>query len=193
MIRGPLAGGAAGLFGRQLRLWSGTSWPPSCLTPGCIFREATYLAWVDLSRCLPDVEDLPGFFANEAGVLLEGRRRLVCGQRPRLCPAEPGHAQIRPPHRLGADAGCHPPPSFLREARPRSQVLLSPPEAAPGPWPGTPAACRRRPAPQGRPKTEKGGASGCLPSVMYTMPLAAFSGSGRPPAAQASPRELCGQ
>ena len=65
------------------------------------------------------------------------RRRLVCGQRPRLCPAEPGHAQIRPPHRAGADAGCHPPPSFLREARPRSQVLLSPPEAAPGPWPGT--------------------------------------------------------
>lgn len=34
--------------------------------------EATYLAWVDMSKCLPGVEDLPGFFANEAGVLLEG-------------------------------------------------------------------------------------------------------------------------
>ena len=33
--------------------------------------EATYLAWVDLSRCLPDVADLPDFFANKAGVLLE--------------------------------------------------------------------------------------------------------------------------
>ena len=33
--------------------------------------EATYLAWVDLSRCLPDVADLPDFFANKAGVLLD--------------------------------------------------------------------------------------------------------------------------
>ena len=41
--------------------------------------EATYLAWVDLSRCLPDVEDLPGFFANEAGVLLEGGNGLFVG------------------------------------------------------------------------------------------------------------------
>ena len=41
--------------------------------------EATYLAWVDLSRCLPDVEDLPGFFANEAGVLLEGGNSLFVG------------------------------------------------------------------------------------------------------------------
>ena len=41
--------------------------------------EATYLAWVDLSRCLPDVDDMPGFFANEAGVLLEGGNSLFVG------------------------------------------------------------------------------------------------------------------
>jgi cystathionine beta-lyase len=41
--------------------------------------EATYLAWVDMSKCLPDVEDLPGFFANEAGVLLEGGNSLFVG------------------------------------------------------------------------------------------------------------------
>ncbi len=34
--------------------------------------EATYLAWVDLSKCLPEIEDMASFFANEAGVLLEG-------------------------------------------------------------------------------------------------------------------------
>lgn len=49
--------------------------------PGAVCRvpEATYLAWVDLSRCLPDVGDLPTFFANEAGVLLEGEDRLFVG------------------------------------------------------------------------------------------------------------------
>ena len=41
--------------------------------------EATYLAWVDLSCCLPDVEDLPDFFANKAGVLLEGGDSLFVG------------------------------------------------------------------------------------------------------------------
>lgn len=41
--------------------------------------EATYLAWVDMSKCLPDVEDLPGFFANNAGVLLEGGNALFVG------------------------------------------------------------------------------------------------------------------
>jgi len=41
--------------------------------------EATYLAWVDMSACLPDVEDLPGFFANNAGVLLEGGDSLFVG------------------------------------------------------------------------------------------------------------------
>lgn len=41
--------------------------------------EATYLAWVDLSKCLPDIEDLSGFFANRAGVLLEGGNALFVG------------------------------------------------------------------------------------------------------------------
>ena len=41
--------------------------------------EATYLSWVDLSKVLPDVADLPGFFANCAGVLLEGGNALFVG------------------------------------------------------------------------------------------------------------------
>ncbi|NMC32155.1 MAG: putative C-S lyase [Veillonellaceae bacterium] len=45
-----------------------------CRTP-----EATYLAWVDLNHCLPDVEDLPMFFANQAGVLLEGGDAMFVG------------------------------------------------------------------------------------------------------------------
>lgn len=49
--------------------------------PAAGFRipEATYLAWVDMRACLPDVEDLPGFFANNAGVLLEGGNSLFVG------------------------------------------------------------------------------------------------------------------
>ena len=34
--------------------------------------EATYLAWVDLRACLPDVKDYSDFFAKKAGVILEG-------------------------------------------------------------------------------------------------------------------------
>lgn len=34
--------------------------------------EATYLAWVDMNPYLGDVENIPDFMANEAGVLLEG-------------------------------------------------------------------------------------------------------------------------
>ena len=42
--------------------------------PGARFTipEATYFAWVDLGDVLPRVEYLPDFFANKAGVLLEG-------------------------------------------------------------------------------------------------------------------------
>ena len=40
---------------------------------------ATYLAWVDVSGCLPDVNDLPGFFANQAGVLLEDGSSMFVG------------------------------------------------------------------------------------------------------------------
>ena len=49
--------------------------------PQAIFSlpEATYLAWVNMSACLPGVEDLPAFFANEAGVLLEGGDSLFVG------------------------------------------------------------------------------------------------------------------
>ena len=41
--------------------------------------EATYLAWVNMKECLPGVEDLPDFFANKAGVLLEGGDALFVG------------------------------------------------------------------------------------------------------------------
>ena len=40
---------------------------------------ATYLAWVNLGDCIPDIEDLPDFFANNAGVLLEGGDSLFVG------------------------------------------------------------------------------------------------------------------
>ena len=45
----------------------------------CRIPEATYLAWMDLNRCLPNVDDLPAFFAHEAGVLLEGGDALFVG------------------------------------------------------------------------------------------------------------------
>lgn len=38
--------------------------------------EATYLAWVDMNAYLEDVENIPDFMANEAGVLLEGGNAL---------------------------------------------------------------------------------------------------------------------
>lgn len=38
--------------------------------------EATYLAWVDMTPYLADVDDIPDFFANKAGVLLEGGDKL---------------------------------------------------------------------------------------------------------------------
>ena len=41
--------------------------------------EATYLAWVDMGRCLPEGTDLPDFFANKAGVLLEGGDAMFVG------------------------------------------------------------------------------------------------------------------
>ena len=49
--------------------------------PEAVFHipEATYLAWLDMNRYLPDVEDLPMFFANEAGVLLEGGDSVFVG------------------------------------------------------------------------------------------------------------------
>ncbi len=41
--------------------------------------EATYLLWVNIAPCLPGVKDLPGFFADRAGVLLEGGDQLFVG------------------------------------------------------------------------------------------------------------------
>ena len=45
----------------------------------CYVPEATYLAWVDMSDALADVKDLCDFFANKAGVLLEGGNSLFVG------------------------------------------------------------------------------------------------------------------
>ncbi len=49
--------------------------------PEAVFTipESTYLAWIDLNACLPDVTDLALFFAKEAGVLLEGGNKLFVG------------------------------------------------------------------------------------------------------------------
>ena len=49
--------------------------------PGAKFTipESTYFAWVDLREVLPEVDDLPDFFANKAGVLLEGGDGLFVG------------------------------------------------------------------------------------------------------------------
>ncbi len=41
--------------------------------------ESTYLAWVDMRPYLADVVDIPDFFANKAGVLLEGGDSLFVG------------------------------------------------------------------------------------------------------------------
>ncbi|PRA07834.1 MULTISPECIES: MalY/PatB family protein [unclassified Paenibacillus] len=47
--------------------------------PQAVFRipEATYLAWVDISAYLPDEENMSLYFANNAGVLLEGGSMFV--------------------------------------------------------------------------------------------------------------------
>ena len=49
--------------------------------PQAVFQipESTYLAWVDMSRYFPETEDLPLFFANKAGVLLEGGDGMFVG------------------------------------------------------------------------------------------------------------------
>ena len=49
------------------------------MLPEAVFseREATYLAWVDLGAYFGPQEDLPLFFANNAGVILEGADSFV--------------------------------------------------------------------------------------------------------------------
>ena len=44
-----------------------------------ILPEATYFAWVGMEKLLPQEGDLPLFFANNAGVLLEGGNKLFVG------------------------------------------------------------------------------------------------------------------
>jgi len=50
-----------------------------CHLPKAVFRipEATYLAWVNINAYLPKEENLPLYFANNAGVLLEGGNMFV--------------------------------------------------------------------------------------------------------------------
>ncbi|MCB2342864.1 MalY/PatB family protein [Clostridium estertheticum] len=47
--------------------------------PKAVFRisESTYLAWVNINSYLPNQENLPLFFANKTGVLLEGGNMFV--------------------------------------------------------------------------------------------------------------------
>ena len=49
--------------------------------PECEFEipDATYLAWVHFGKALPGEDDLCSFFANKAGVLLEGGDSLFVG------------------------------------------------------------------------------------------------------------------
>jgi cystathionine beta-lyase len=49
--------------------------------PECEFEipDATYLAWVNFGKALPGEDDLCSFFANKAGVLLEGGDSLFVG------------------------------------------------------------------------------------------------------------------
>lgn len=46
--------------------------------------EATYLAWVDMSKYFNEDDDLPSFFAYKAGVLLEGGDALFVGNANRF-------------------------------------------------------------------------------------------------------------
>lgn len=49
--------------------------------PACGFKipESTYLAWIDMRPYLKNIEDIPAFFAEQAGVLLEGGNPLFVG------------------------------------------------------------------------------------------------------------------
>lgn len=49
--------------------------------PDAVFSlpESTYLAWVNLQPCMPGIDDMCDFFANKAGVLLEGGNGLFVG------------------------------------------------------------------------------------------------------------------
>lgn len=78
--------------------------------PGAEFAvpEATYFAWINMNKLLPAVEDLPLFFAENAGVLLEGGNKLFAGNAKgyiRLNLAMPKSILINGLERI-ADAVC---------------------------------------------------------------------------------------
>lgn len=49
--------------------------------PDAIFKmpEATYFAWINFSKVLPDIDNLPLFFADNAGVLVEAGNEMFVG------------------------------------------------------------------------------------------------------------------
>jgi len=72
--------------------------------------EATYLAWVNVGALLPDVEDLPLFFAKNAGVLLEGGDQLFVGNAKgfiRLNLAMPRATLVKGLERIAAAIEAH--------------------------------------------------------------------------------------
>ena len=72
--------------------------------------EATYLAWIDLRRSLPDVKNPTRFFAQEAGVLLEGGDANFVGDAEgwiRLNLAMPRSAVVKGLKRMGAAIQKH--------------------------------------------------------------------------------------
>ena len=72
--------------------------------------DATYLAWIDLRRSLPDVEDLTLFFAQEAGVLLESGNASFVGDAEgwiRLNLAMPRSLVVKGLDRMGRAIRAH--------------------------------------------------------------------------------------
>ncbi len=60
---------------RFVKQFAETHWPEITFE----IPDATYLAWMDVRPYLENVENIPEFFANEAGVLLEGGDDLFVG------------------------------------------------------------------------------------------------------------------
>lgn len=77
--------------------------------PKAVFRipDATYLAWVNVDAYLPDEENLTAFFANKAGVLLEGADMFVANGK--------GHIRL--------NLAC--PKSRLKEGLDRIKMAIS--------------------------------------------------------------------
>lgn len=54
--------------------------------------DATYLAWVNLQPCMPGVEDMCDYFANEARRSSRGWQWALRRQCPGLCTPKPSYA-----------------------------------------------------------------------------------------------------